>query len=101
MADATDEPILDPASVEAARGWRSLYARAVEVGAPYWRPEADGGGDGARWALAGVFALTLATTGVSVGFNFLGAWRGTAPGAAPGARGCGALAPAPRTCARS
>ena len=43
----------------------------MQVGAPYWKPEADGGGGG-RWALAGVFALTLGTTAVSVGFNFLG-----------------------------
>jgi hypothetical protein len=34
---------------------------------PYWRECPD-----ARWRLAGVVALTLATTGVSVVFNFLG-----------------------------
>ena len=29
-------------------------------------------GDSGRWQLAAVFALTLGTTGISVGFNFLG-----------------------------
>jgi hypothetical protein len=39
------------------------------VAAPYWSSEDK---VKARFWLAGVFALTLATTGISVGFNFLG-----------------------------
>jgi hypothetical protein len=37
---------------------------------PYWT-ESDVK-TAARWKLAGVFALTLGTTGISVLFNFLG-----------------------------
>lgn len=39
------------------------------MAAPYWSSEDK---VKARLWLAGVFALTLATTGISVGFNFLG-----------------------------
>lgn len=34
----------------------------LQLGLPYWKSE-DAGGK-ARWKLAGVFALTLGTTGV-------------------------------------
>lgn len=39
------------------------------MAAPYWSSEDK---VQARLRLAGVFALTLATTGISVGFNYLG-----------------------------
>lgn len=39
------------------------------MAAPYWSSEDK---VQARWRLAAVFALTLGTTGISVGFNFLG-----------------------------
>ncbi|CAL5224458.1 g7149 [Coccomyxa viridis] len=42
----------------------------VQLGVPYWQDPEEG--KKARWALAGVIALTLGQTGVSVLFNFLG-----------------------------
>ncbi|XP_078431582.1 ABC transporter family protein [Wolffia australiana] len=47
----------------------TLFRRFWEVAAPYWSSEDK---NEARLRLAAVFALTLATTGISVGFNFLG-----------------------------
>ncbi|KAL6542978.1 Canalicular multispecific organic anion transporter 1 [Orobanche hederae] len=47
---------------------QSLVRRFWKVAAPYWF--SDDKVD-ARWRLAVVFALTLGTTGISVGFNFL------------------------------
>ncbi|KAK7323754.1 hypothetical protein VNO77_27245 [Canavalia gladiata] len=46
-----------------------LFRRFWKVAAPYWTSDDK---VQARLQLAGVFALTLATTGISVGFNFLG-----------------------------
>ncbi|KAM3329204.1 hypothetical protein ACQJBY_026338 [Aegilops geniculata] len=48
---------------------KTLARRFWKVAAPYWWSEDKAQ---ARLQLAGVFALTLATTGISVGFNFLG-----------------------------
>ncbi|XP_056845282.1 LOW QUALITY PROTEIN: ABC transporter D family member 2, chloroplastic [Raphanus sativus] len=48
---------------------RALWKRFWKVAAPFWYSEDK---DQARLRLAAVFALTLATTGISVGFNFLG-----------------------------
>ncbi|KAH7513210.1 hypothetical protein FEM48_Zijuj12G0172300 [Ziziphus jujuba var. spinosa] len=48
---------------------QTLVRRLWKVAAPYWSSEDKGQ---ARSRLAAVFALTLATTGISVGFNFLG-----------------------------
>lgn len=39
------------------------------MAAPYWFSDDK---VAARWQLVAVFALTLGTTGISVGFNFLG-----------------------------
>ncbi|XP_024378905.1 ABC transporter D family member 2, chloroplastic [Physcomitrium patens] len=47
----------------------TVLRRFWKVAAPYWSSEDK---VKARLWLAGVFALTLATTGISVGFNFLG-----------------------------
>ncbi|CAL0310851.1 unnamed protein product [Lupinus luteus] len=47
---------------------RTLFRRFWKVAAPYWTSDDK---VQARLRLAGVFALTLATTGISVGFNFL------------------------------
>ncbi|CAK9221261.1 unnamed protein product [Sphagnum jensenii] len=47
----------------------TLLRRFWKVAAPYWSSEDK---VQARLRLAGLFALTLATTGISVGFNFLG-----------------------------
>ncbi|OMO84824.1 ABC transporter-like protein [Corchorus capsularis] len=49
---------------------KALFDRFWKVAAPYWFSDDDK--FQARLQLAGVFALTLATTGISVGFNFLG-----------------------------
>lgn len=46
-----------------------LLRRFWKVAAPYWSSDDK---VQARFQLASVFALTLATTGISVGFNFLG-----------------------------
>ncbi|KAG0462795.1 hypothetical protein HPP92_021271 [Vanilla planifolia] len=47
----------------------TLFRRFWKVAAPYWSSEDK---MQARLRLAVVFALTLGTTGISVGFNFLG-----------------------------
>lgn len=47
----------------------TLYRRFYKVAAPFWFSEDK---VQARIQLASVFALTLGTTGISVGFNFLG-----------------------------
>ncbi|XP_017980043.1 PREDICTED: ABC transporter D family member 2, chloroplastic [Theobroma cacao] len=47
----------------------TLFNRFWKVAAPYWFSDDK---VQARLQLASVFALTLATTGISVGFNFLG-----------------------------
>lgn len=47
----------------------TLLRRFWKVAAPYWSSEDK---VQARLRLAAVFALTLGTTGISVGFNFLG-----------------------------
>lgn len=46
-----------------------LLRRFWKIAAPYWSSEDK---VQARLRLAAVFALTLGTTGISVGFNFLG-----------------------------
>ncbi|BAT93094.1 hypothetical protein LR48_Vigan05g040100 [Vigna angularis] len=48
---------------------QTLFRRFWKVAAPYWTSDDK---VQARLQLAGVFALTLATTGISVGFSFLG-----------------------------
>ncbi|XP_066316943.1 ABC transporter D family member 2, chloroplastic-like isoform X2 [Miscanthus floridulus] len=48
---------------------KTLPTRFWKVAAPYWWSEDK---TQARLRLAAVFALTLGTTGISVGFNFLG-----------------------------
>ncbi|KAJ4824083.1 Canalicular multispecific organic anion transporter 1, partial [Turnera subulata] len=48
---------------------KTLYRRFWKVAAPYWFSDDKAQ---ARLQLAAVFALTLGTTGISVGFNFLG-----------------------------
>ncbi|EOA36667.1 hypothetical protein CARUB_v10011986mg [Capsella rubella] len=48
---------------------KTLWKKFYKVASPYWFSEDK---DQARLRLAAVFALTLATTGISVGFNFLG-----------------------------
>ncbi|KVI10344.1 AAA+ ATPase domain-containing protein [Cynara cardunculus var. scolymus] len=47
----------------------TLFRRFYKVAAPYWYSDDK---VQARIQLAAVFALTLGTTGISVGFNFLG-----------------------------
>ncbi|KAI3431377.1 hypothetical protein D9Q98_004431 [Chlorella vulgaris] len=47
-----------------------LLPRLKKLVLPYWNESEDH--NSVRWKLAGVFALTLGTTGVSVLFNFLG-----------------------------
>lgn len=58
-----------PRNPDKASELRALWKRFWKVAAPYWFSEDK---DQARLRLAAVFALTLATTGISVGFNFLG-----------------------------
>ncbi|KAG2248161.1 hypothetical protein Bca52824_087789 [Brassica carinata] len=58
-----------PRNPDKASELRALWKRFWKVAAPYWFSEDK---DQARLRLGAVFALTLATTGISVGFNFLG-----------------------------
>ncbi|KZV27592.1 ABC transporter D family member 2, chloroplastic [Dorcoceras hygrometricum] len=68
LSSASPEPGQEDARRKAPNV-QILLKRFWEVAAPYWF-SADK--VQARWRLAGVFALTLGTTGISVGFNFLG-----------------------------
>ncbi|KAG0535915.1 hypothetical protein BDA96_03G019000 [Sorghum bicolor] len=58
-----------PDSQRAGTDLKTLATRFWKVAAPYWWSEDK---TQARLRLAAVFALTLGTTGISVGFNFLG-----------------------------
>ncbi|XP_019091862.1 PREDICTED: ABC transporter D family member 2, chloroplastic-like [Camelina sativa] len=58
-----------PSSDRASPKLKTLWKKFYKVASPYWFSEDK---DQARLRLAAVFALTLATTGISVGFNFLG-----------------------------
>ncbi|XP_077251029.1 ABC transporter family protein [Tasmannia lanceolata] len=75
-SSSTGDPQFSPVEVgEDKDGQRkgpdleTLFRRFWKVAAPYWSSEDK---IQARMSLASVFALTLATTGISVGFNFLG-----------------------------
>ncbi|GAX72920.1 hypothetical protein CEUSTIGMA_g375.t1 [Chlamydomonas eustigma] len=50
---------------------RIIYNRLASLALPYWTASEEGTSS-RRWKLAGVVGLTLATTGVSVVFNYLG-----------------------------
>ncbi|KAK7334857.1 hypothetical protein VNO80_26623 [Phaseolus coccineus] len=71
--DKGNREVGEESSVVAAQGrspdLQTLFRRFWKVAAPYWTSDDN---VQARLQLAGVFALTLATTGISVGFNFLG-----------------------------
>jgi len=70
--DIAPQPLRnDPASElkRVGSNLSTLLRRFWKVAAPYWSSEDK---VQARLRLAGLFALTLATTGISVGFNFLG-----------------------------
>ncbi|KAL1221510.1 ABC transporter D family member 2 [Cardamine amara subsp. amara] len=58
-----------PIRPDKASELKTLLKKFWKVASPYWFPEDK---DQARIRLAAVLALTLATTGISVGFNFLG-----------------------------
>ncbi|KAL3697806.1 hypothetical protein R1sor_011882 [Riccia sorocarpa] len=64
-------PEIEPPSEKQRVGsdFTTLLRRFLKVASPYWVSEDK---TEARWRLATVLALTLATTGISVGFNFLG-----------------------------
>ncbi|PNT17160.1 hypothetical protein POPTR_010G176400v4 [Populus trichocarpa] len=75
-SSATESPQLDKGSnnnngdgQRKVPGLNTLFRRFWKVAAPYWFSEDK---EPARLQLAAVFALTLGTTGISVGFNFLG-----------------------------
>ena len=57
-----------PAGAEVDLG--AVFSRFKQVATPFWVDESSA--KGARLLLAGVVALTLGTTAISVGFNFLG-----------------------------
>lgn len=48
----------------------AVFGRFTEVATPFWVDQSSA--KNARWLLAGVVGLTLGTTAISVGFNFLG-----------------------------
>ncbi|BBN02774.1 vitamin B12/bleomycin/antimicrobial peptide transport system ATP-binding/permease protein [Marchantia polymorpha subsp. ruderalis] len=64
-------PDFEPPSEQQRLGsdFNTLVKRFWRVALPYWSSEDK---VEARWRLGTVLALTLATTGISVGFNFLG-----------------------------
>ncbi|XP_042513088.1 ABC transporter D family member 2, chloroplastic [Macadamia integrifolia] len=63
------EPQQDMDSQRKVPDLQTLWRRFWKVAAPYWSSDDK---VQARLRLAAVFTLTLATTGISVGFNFLG-----------------------------
>ncbi|KAL0696206.1 hypothetical protein Bca4012_063386 [Brassica carinata] len=68
-SSSSSSSLLPPPRPDKASELRALWKRFWKVAAPFWFSEDK---DQARLRLAAVFALTLATTGISVGFNFLG-----------------------------
>lgn len=68
-SSSSSSSLLPPPRSDKASELRALWKRFWKVAAPFWFSEDK---DQARLRLAAVFALTLATTGISVGFNFLG-----------------------------
>ena len=72
-SSSSDTPVASLGSVPELKSsvdYGLLYARFVRVARPYWTEAAESGD--ARLRLAGIVAMTLGTTGISVGFNFLG-----------------------------
>lgn len=71
--EATETPPSPPASDQELQrkvpDLQTLVRRFWKVAAPYWFSDDK---NQARLQLAAVFALTLGTTGIGVGFNFLG-----------------------------
>ena len=73
---ATDESSSSPDALLATRpagpevDLGAVFSRFKQVATPFWVDESSA--KGARLLLAGVVALTLGTTAISVGFNFLG-----------------------------
>ncbi|XP_002969260.2 ABC transporter D family member 2, chloroplastic [Selaginella moellendorffii] len=63
------DPLLPSERKRSPSDLGTLFRRFSKVAAPYWSSDDK---SQARIRLVGVFALTLATTGISVGFNFLG-----------------------------
>eukprot|EP00667_Euglena_gracilis_P003660 EG_transcript_3672 len=49
-----------------------VFARFWEMAAPFWKTDTNPNARAAQLKLAGIIALSLATTGISVGFSFLG-----------------------------
>lgn len=66
--DASSTPTERPAGAEVDLG--AVFGRFKEVATPFWVDQSSA--KNARWLLAGVVGLTLGTTAISVGFNFLG-----------------------------
>ncbi|KAL3503774.1 hypothetical protein ACH5RR_038223 [Cinchona calisaya] len=69
-ADSSSLPPPPPPPPPPPTKLQTLARRFWKVAAPYWYSSDDK--VQARMRLLAVFALTLATTGISVGFNFLG-----------------------------
>ena len=68
-SSSPDAPLATrPAGAEVDLG--AVFSRFKQVATPFWVDESSA--KGARLLLAGVVALTLGTTAISVGFNFLG-----------------------------
>ena len=66
VASAPDET--PPPGAEVDLG--AVFGRFKQVATPFWTDPKSS--SNARWLLAGVVGLTLGTTAISVGFNFLG-----------------------------
>ncbi|KAG9448065.1 hypothetical protein H6P81_014193 [Aristolochia fimbriata] len=67
--ESSPSPDEDKDAFKSSSDLQTLLRRFWKVAAPYWSSEDK---VQARMRLGAVFALTLATTGISVGFNFLG-----------------------------
>lgn len=70
MPDEGEESDLPPPQEGPSADLAVIFSRLKSLTIPYWKEGEQA--SMARWRLAGVLALTLGTTGVSVLFNFLG-----------------------------
>ena len=69
---AAIEPLKAPDREGPSSDVRLLFSRFIDLAAPYWRKESNPDARSAQLQLAALVVATLLTTGISVGFSYLG-----------------------------
>jgi ABC-type uncharacterized transport system fused permease/ATPase subunit len=69
---AAIEPLKKPDREGPSSDLRLLYTRFMALAAPFWRKETNPDARSAQLKLAGLVVASLLTTGISVGFSYLG-----------------------------